>query len=55
MPTGRASLMGEVPLIRKDAENLLQHQALQIINEVYSHLKNLNQQIENTESTFLLC
>ncbi len=52
MPTGRASLMKQVPHILEDAENQLPHQARQIINEAYSHLKNLNQQIEGTETTF---
>lgn len=52
MPTGRASLMKQVPLILEDAENLLPHQARRIINKAYSHLKSLNQQIEDTETTF---
>ncbi len=52
MPTGKASLMREVPLILEDAENLLPYQARQIINEAYSHLHSLNHQIEGTEKMF---
>ncbi len=44
--------MKQVPLILEDAENLLPHQARRIINKAYSHLKSLNQQIEDTETTF---
>ena len=36
MPTGKATLMREVPLLLEDAENLLPHQARHISNEAYS-------------------
>ena len=52
LPTGRAAIHREVPLILEAAENGIPDIARAVLADCFEHLQTLNQRIEETEQSF---